>query len=936
MSAMGALAQDMIAEVKSGVIGAAAVSPRRAGIGNCADGNQRCTPIGSIPNGTQSEVSIAVDSTGQNIVVAFNDFRGFLRDPISLSGFMYSNDGGQTFIDGGQLPTPGNQTAFGLTFPQVFGDPAVKYLGACNFVYASLMIKVTTQSGLVQTLAVHRSRDCGKSWEGPFEVTPATNPNAQVDVGFNALDAADKELLDVDPDTGRLMIGWANFTPAVPGGVEMSVTYSDNIMSGTPTFAPRRIIASGNTDGQGASVQFAGNGSPNAYIAWTRYTGFYTRRMAFARSTDNGNTWSGPYEIAGTFLAMDEVLGNDRVNEFPSVAVDNSPGPHRGNVYVVYSRNNSLDGADVGFQRSTDGGVTFSPPILLNARPGADRPQWFPFVSVDRTTGRVHVFYYDQGVDTSGHLTQVSYQYSDDGGLTWTRPVGLEKPFKAGWGNDASQPNLGDYNHSVAQFATMYAAYAVTRPQVFTSGQPGVQFNTPDVAFSKVSGATVRASLQLGTVGYSATGGNGSIDPGETVTLTIPLLNGSLNPLISGNESNVTALLSTSTPGVTITQASATYGTIAPGATVANTPGFVLSVSPVFKSGVPIELLLTVTSNSGTTIVAHTLTTGTLLSTTLLSENFEGAATGTLPLGWQSVHGAGANTVPWVGNNTFCGTSNKAFHQNANDGPPSGSPARWERLFSPVIQIPGDANEVEVEFDVCYDTEEDPNFRVLAYDGFFLRATDLTPGRLLRSVLVEAFEQEFTTGPIKHYPKHLPRSNDPAYFSDMSVWAGASGGWRHVRMKLPGMAGSTVQFRFEYTQDAFATCADVRPTSTVCGVAIDNFVVKSVRAVAPPTVNLLVTQSLTRATSGEYVATIDVRNAGSAAANNVRLSSVTLGNAASTTAMPNLGTIAPGATASAVVRFRASAGASGSATVLRVNGLYDGGTITGSVRVTLP
>jgi hypothetical protein len=325
-----------------------------------------------------------------------------------------------------------------------------------------------------------------------------------------------------------------------------------------------------------------------------------------------------------------------------------------------------------------------------------------------------------------------------------------------------------------------------------------------------------------------------------------------------------------------------------------------------------------------------------LINTTLFSENFEAAVPGTLPPGWQSVHGAGANTVPWVGNRTFCGTSNKAFHQNANDGPPAGSPARWERLFSPAIQIPGDANSVLVEFDVCYDTEDDPNFRVLAYDGFFLRATDLTPGRLLRSVLVEAFEEEFTTGPIKHYPRHLPRNNDPAYFPDMSAWAGNSGGWRHVRMQLPGMAGSTVQFRFEYTQDSIGTCTDVRPASTVCGVAVDNFKVQSVRAVTPPTVNLVVTHSLTRATSGEYVATINVRNAGSAAANNVRLSSVTLGSTASTTATPNLGTIAPGATASAVVRFPASAGAPGSATVLRVNGLYDGGTIAGSFRVTLP
>ena len=36
---------------------------------------------------------------------------------------------------------------------------------------------------------------------------------------------------------------------------------------------------------------------------------------------------------------------------------------------------------------------------------------------------------------------------------------------------------------------------------------------------------------------------------------------------------------------------------------------------------------------------------------------------------------------------------------------------------------------VTVDFDVCYDTEDDPVLPVLAYDGFFLRITDVTPGR---------------------------------------------------------------------------------------------------------------------------------------------------------------------------------------------------------------
>jgi hypothetical protein len=94
-------------------------------------------------------------------------------------------------------------------------------------------------------------------------------------------------------------------------------------------------------------------------------------------------------------------------------------------------------------------------------------------------------------------------------------------------------------------------------------------------------------------------------------------------------------------------------------------------------------------------------------------------------------------------------------------------------------------------------------------------------------VLAEAFADEFTTGALQHYPRHFPRSSNPNYFEDMSAWSGFSNGMKRVRMRLPGMAGSTAQFRFEYTQDAFATCADVRPGHT-CGVQVDNIVVRSV------------------------------------------------------------------------------------------------------------
>jgi hypothetical protein len=48
-----------------------------------------------------------------------------------------------------------------------------------------------------------------------------------------------------------------------------------------------------------------------------------------------------------------------------------------------------------------------------------------------------------------------------------------------------------------------------------------------------------------------------------------------------------------------------------------------------------------------------------------------------------------------------------------------------------------------------------------------------------------------------------------------------------VHMRLPGMSGSTIQLRPDYTQDSLGTCADVRPGHP-CGVLIDNIVLRSV------------------------------------------------------------------------------------------------------------
>jgi hypothetical protein len=929
LSSVGRLAQRQIAATRAGQL------KLPSGCFNEPDCETE-VPLAAL----QAETTIAVDATGQHVVVGFNDFRGFQTNPtqvaLSVSGYMYSDDGGTTFVDGGRLPSPGTDVIGGQKFPQIFGDPDVKWIAGCTFVYSSIGVEKYGADGLVQSIVFHRSTDCGHTWEGPFSIPPTMNPNGLVDINNDAVDFADKELTDVDPDTGRYMVCWSNFTPVAAGGVEISCTYSDDVQNTTPTFAPRRLIAARPTDGQGSSVRFAGNGSANVIVAWTSFTSYYTNRISYSRSTDNGTTWGAPVDVTSDFVTMDQVLGNDRVNTNPSVAIDTSPGQFANNVYIVYSNNNSRDGADVAFRRSTDGGVTFGPAVLLNSRPGADRAQWFPFVTVDRTSGRVWVFYYDQGIDTSGDRSEVTYTFSDDGGVTWTRPAALtDRPFNAGWGNDTGQPNLGDYIQSVANLGSLWGSYAATRQPGFTDGQPSTAMTIPDAEVVVTSAA--KAALSVGDPTFTDSGGNGAIDPGERVVLQIPLRNYVTNPLNAASASGVTATLSTATPSVEIEQGVSAYPNIAPGATASNLTSYQLHALRSFVAGTPIELLLEVTTGDGSVTRHITLQSGTPVYTTLLNENFQGAAPGTLPAGWTSSHGGGRNIVPWTTSASFCGSSNKAFHQEANDVPGATTFSRWERLFSPVMTVPSTSSYVSVDFDVCYDTEDDPVLPRLAYDGLFLRVTDLTPGRTLRSVLAEAFEREFTTDSFKHYPKHFPRNFDPAYFENMSAWAGDSQGMQHVHLVLPGMAGSRFQLRFEYTQDQLATCQDVRPGHT-CGVAIDNVVIKNVVAVAQSSIRLALTESLARdATTNEIVATITATNTSGAPVKNVQIGTAVLGTTSTTSALPIvLGDIGSGKSAIAVVRFPGSAGAAGTSSVLRFTGSYKGGTFAGSFPVAVP
>ena len=109
------------------------------------------------------------------------------------------------------------------------------------------------------------------------------------------------------------------------------------------------------------------------------------------------------------------------------------------------------------------------------------------------------------------------------------------------------------------------------------------------------------------TVDDSLGNNNGSIDPGEPIRLTVPLTNPWHNTAFG--VPGATAILTSSTPGVTIFDGASTYGAIAAQGT---TPGdtFLFTVSPSALCGQSLKFTLTSVSALGTSAVDFTVRVG--------------------------------------------------------------------------------------------------------------------------------------------------------------------------------------------------------------------------------------------------------------------------------------------------------------------------------------
>ena len=104
----------------------------------------------------------------------------------------------------------------------------------------------------------------------------------------------------------------------------------------------------------------------------------------------------------------------------------------------------------------------------------------------------------------------------------------------------------------------------------------------------------------------NGSGSNGVVNKDECVKLTVTVANNGC-----GSATRVAGTLSTSTPGVTVSQASGSYGTIARDGSAANSPAFKFSTSSAngFQCGAPIDFTLSLSSDQSANSVTFSIPT---------------------------------------------------------------------------------------------------------------------------------------------------------------------------------------------------------------------------------------------------------------------------------------------------------------------------------------
>ncbi|MBV6513433.1 MAG: hypothetical protein FMNOHCHN_02965 [Ignavibacteriaceae bacterium] len=403
-------------------------------------------------NTTQSEVSVDVHPTNENIVFVSPNTTNWPVTTLYGTGGYFTSNGGTNWTGFDQPP-------YGATS----GDPAVS-IGTNGLIYTGFIDAGTNDGG--QGVAVTSNN--GTSWSR-YVVGPRP-PGAS--------DLLDKNHLVVDKKAGspyenRVYAAWTAFVSTSPNNNDIEVRYSSN--NGQTWSNSSNVsgpINAGSHD-QGINLSTGPNGE--VYALWAVYdnwaAGVYGEdAIGFNKSTDGGATWAQPKRIysAANFGIRGNLAnkGNIRVSSFPVMGVDRTGGSRNGTIYAVWPQKTVAPAGsdpDIVLTKSSDGGETWAPLVRVNNDPlNNGKDQYYPWMTVDQSTGNVYVVFYDSR-DVTNDSAHVYIARSTDGGTTFDNIKVTDRAFKPKTISGLASGYQGDYIGIAANRNTVYPTWADDR-----------------------------------------------------------------------------------------------------------------------------------------------------------------------------------------------------------------------------------------------------------------------------------------------------------------------------------------------------------------------------------------------------------------------------------------------------------------------------------------
>jgi hypothetical protein len=434
----------------------------------------------------QSETSSAW--CGSNVVVGYNDtasfFQVFPGESASFVGYAVSTNSGTSFRGGKTLP-PVSLPA-GVLLRSLIGDPVVACTSKTNFFFSSMMLDTLNDGGQVMGVSVSSSTDGGFTFGGDVMAVGKV---------FGEQDhILDKDWFTVDPTNAmRLYVTYTDidFTGALcPSDTRVAIEIVSSADGGATWSSPTVVkeTCAGSAGAVQGSQVIVGSGG-EVYVAYESFDAFGNPQMIeIASSTDRGQSFTPPVVVSPvTPVGGVNILGNGdqtlqggfRTNEFPSLAIDRSPKPSNGNVYIAWNDGGSFVGdlvsattayvyADILVSRSQDG-VTWSPPVRVNnnpeplifGTPGSSTDQYEPGLAVDQTSGKLGVCFYDRRRDPKNFRIDRECAKSTNQGATWTNTRVTATSFAPEIGQDAFlEPDyMGDYDTVASEFLGTKAGF---------------------------------------------------------------------------------------------------------------------------------------------------------------------------------------------------------------------------------------------------------------------------------------------------------------------------------------------------------------------------------------------------------------------------------------------------------------------------------------------